>query len=146
MCSSLKQFATSLIGAFAITVGLSPIAIAHGSKEEKVTPVLKQAVPELPGKNVLMATVELEPGQASLPHLHPGSLFAYVLEGDVVSQLDGEPAITYHAGQAWYEAPRVHHLVTRNPSSTHRAVLMVWALSGEGDPIKRPLPESPEAH
>lgn len=132
--------------ACAAFAAMASAGIAHEAREEKVTPVMKQAVPELPGKQVLIATVELEPGQSSSPHLHPGSLFAYVLEGTVVSQLEGHPAVTYSAGQSWYEGPRIPHLVTRNPSTTHRTVLLVWALAGNGEPIKLPLPPSTTRH
>ncbi|WP_420994153.1 cupin domain-containing protein [Cupriavidus sp. 30B13] len=111
-----------------------------GAGEENVQPVMKQAIPEAAGKNVLMATVTFAPGQVSTPHTHPGSIFAYVLEGSVVSQLGGEPARTYAAGQSWYEPPGAQHLVARNASKTRPAKLLVFAIAGEGEPIKQPLP------
>jgi quercetin dioxygenase-like cupin family protein len=146
MRSSFAYASAPLIIAVALVAALPRVAIAHEAHEEKVTPVLKQALPELPGKVALIATVELGPGESASPHLHPGSLFAYVLEGEVVSQLEGMPAVAYSAGQGWYEPPRAHHLVTRNPSTTHRVVLLVWALAGEGEPIKSPLPPPQAAH
>ncbi|EHP37621.1 cupin [Cupriavidus basilensis OR16] len=112
-----------------------------GRAEETVQPLMKQPIPEAAGKNVLLATVTLAPGQASAPHVHPGSIFAYVLEGTVVSQLGGEPAKTYGKGQSWYEAPNARHLVTRNASKTTPARLLVFAIAGEGEPIKLPLPQ-----
>lgn len=116
-------------------------ANAHEGGEESVQPLMKQALPDVPGKNAMMATVTLAPGQSAAPHLHPGSIFAYVLEGQVVSQLEGQEAKTYSAGQSWYEPPRAHHLVTRNPSSTQPAKLLVWAIVAPQDPIKLPLPQ-----
>lgn len=70
---------------------LHPWAMAHDAAkdEEKVTPIQLQKLPDVPGKQVVMAVVSYEPGQASSPHLHSGSVFAYVLEGEVVSQLGG---------------------------------------------------------
>jgi quercetin dioxygenase-like cupin family protein len=107
---------------------------------EKVTPVMKQAIPEAAGKNVLIATVAYKPGQASEPHMHPGSIFAYVLEGHVTSQLEGSPAKTYGPGESWYEAPGAHHVVSRNASRTKPAKLLVFAVVGESDPVKLPIP------
>ncbi|KJK23948.1 cupin [Burkholderiaceae bacterium 16] len=121
-------------------------ALAHtpdgqpGKSEESVQPLMKQPIPEAAGKNVLLATVTLAPGQESEPHVHPGSIFAYVLEGTVVSQLGGEPERTYSKGQSWYEAPGARHLVTRNASKTKPARLLVFGIAAEGDPIKQPLP------
>lgn len=120
------------------------LVFAHDAPgEETVKPVMKQALSEAPGKNALLVTVSYAPGQASRPHLHPGSIFAYVLEGSVVSQLEGEAARTYTVGQSWYEPPRVHHLVSRNASKTRPAKLLVFAVTADGEPVKLPLDSSP---
>ncbi len=132
----------ALLLAGAAGLGFVHGALAHDAGEEKVQPLMKQAVSDAPGKNVMIATVTLAPGQSAAPHLHPGSIFAYVLEGSVVSQLEGQPPKTYAQGETWYEAPRVHHLVTRNASSTQPARLLVWAIVGDKEPIKLPLPAS----
>ena len=97
---------------------------SHGSGEDTVVPVQSQKLSDVPGKRVVMATLSYEPGGASAPHLHPGSVFAYVLQGVVVSQLEGQPPITYNAGESWYEAPNTPHLVTRNASQTRPAKLL----------------------
>jgi quercetin dioxygenase-like cupin family protein len=117
--------------------------VAHDVTEETITPVLMQALPEAPGKHVAMATVMFAPGQSSAPHVHPGSLFAYVVQGSVVSQLEGEPAKTYTKGQGWYEPPGVHHVLCRNASTMESATLLVWAIAGDNEPLKRALPAAP---
>lgn len=120
-----------------------PWAMAHdaGGGEEKVNPVQLQRLPDVPGKQVVMAVVGYEPGQASTPHLHSGSVFAYVLEGEVVSQLGGQPPVTHKAGESWYEPPRIAHLVSRNASTTRPAKLLAWLLMDEGGKVKEPLPK-----
>jgi quercetin dioxygenase-like cupin family protein len=107
---------------------------------ETIAPLMKQAIPEAPGKNVLMATVSYKPGQASEAHMHPGSIFAYVLEGHVTSRLEGAPAKTYGPGESWYEPPGAHHLVSKNASATKPAKLLVFAIAGDAEPIKQPIP------
>jgi len=89
----------------------------------------------------VMAVVSYEPGQASSPHVHSGSVFAYVLEGEVVSQLGGQPPVTYKAGESWYEPPRIAHLVSRNASTTRPAKLLAWLVMDEGGKVKEPLPK-----
>jgi len=117
-------------------------ALAHDpAAAETVRPILRQSLPDVPGKQATMLTVSYEPGQASAPHLHPGSVFAYVLEGSVVSQLEGAAVQTYTQGQSWYEPPRAHHLVSRNASDSQPAKLLVWLLGGEGEPLKQALPQ-----
>jgi quercetin dioxygenase-like cupin family protein len=132
--NSLKLTAAALMFA------LCGVVHAHDATEEKIHPVMRQAIPEAAGKNVLIATVSYTPGQASEAHMHPGSIFAYVLEGHVVSQLEGSPARTYGPGESWYEAPGAHHLVSRNASKTKPAKLLVFAIVGEQDPVKLPIP------
>lgn len=124
-----------------IAVLLNSPAFAHDSAagRESITPLQAQPLPDASGKQGLMAMVSFAPGQASAPHVHSGSIFAYVLEGEVVSQLAGQPAITYKQGESWYEAPRTPHLVARNASGTKSARLLVWALVDQGSPIREPL-------
>ena len=122
----------------AVTIACST-AWSHEADEETVTPLQRQKLPDVQGKQVILAVVAYEPGQASAPHRHAGSVFAYVLEGEVISQLEGQPPITYKAGQSWYEPPRVPHLVSRNASTTKPAKLLAWLLMDEGGQVKEPL-------
>jgi len=88
--------------------------------------------------------VDYAPGAASDPHVHPGSVFAYVLEGTVVSQLEGDEPTTYTKGQSWYESPKKPHVVSKNASKTEPAKLLVFLLSQEGESLKVPM-KSPDS-
>ena len=129
--------------------GVASSAFAHGpgtgDGEEKITILEQRTLPDAPGKTALVFTVEYAPGQQSIPHVHGGSVVAYVLEGAVISQLDGEPPVTYRAGQSWYETPRIGHLVSRNASNTKPAKLLVWILNEGDEPLLTPLPSSTDA-
>jgi quercetin dioxygenase-like cupin family protein len=116
-------------------------ALAHDGEHggEKRVLLQAKAMSDAPGKKGIMATVHYAPGQASIPHYHPGSVFAYVLEGEVVSQLDGGAPVTYKAGESWYEAPRTPHNTSRNASATKPATLLVWLLVSDGEEISVPL-------
>jgi quercetin dioxygenase-like cupin family protein len=131
----------SRIAAAALVFALCGAAHANDTGEEKIQLAMRQAIPEAAGKNVLVATVSYTPGQASEAHMHRGSVFAYVLEGHVVSQVEGSAAKTYGPGESWYEAPGSHHLISRNASKTKPAKLLVFALVGEQDPVKLPIPK-----
>ena len=117
----------------------TPAADAHDAGNEKVTPVLRMPLPDAPGKQMTLAVVAYEPGQASAAHLHPGSVFAYVLEGEIASQLDGQPERVFKAGESWYEPPRTPHLVSRNASAQKPAKLLAILLNDVGEPLKVPL-------
>jgi quercetin dioxygenase-like cupin family protein len=58
---------------------------------------------------------------------------AYVISGAIRSQLEGEPARVYHAGETWSEAPGAHHTVSENVSATEPAELLAVFLLDTGD-------------
>ncbi|WP_049242269.1 cupin domain-containing protein [Pseudomonas aeruginosa] len=120
-----------------LLAALPTLASAHVA--EKVETLHDQALAEFPGHRGLMLTVSFKPGQVSAPHVHPGSVFVYVLEGTVQTQLEGGPVETYTVGQSWYEPANVPHLLARNPDPMKPAKLLVWELLKEGDPILKPL-------
>lgn len=101
--------------------------------------IMRQPVPEAPGKLAVVATVDYAPGQASEPHRHLGSVFAVVSKGAVLSQVDDGPLRRYRAGEGWYEPPGARHRVSRNASATEPAQLVVFGLTGEHDPLKSPI-------
>jgi len=101
--------------------------------------LIQQNLPDIEGKVVTVLTVQYAPGTASDPHQHPGSAFGYVLEGAVVSQLEGEKSVTYIAGQSWYEPPGQAHLVLRNASREEPAKVIFFILTQEGEPLKSPV-------
>jgi quercetin dioxygenase-like cupin family protein len=68
-------------------------------------------------------------------------VFAYVLDGAVTSQLEGEAPVTYKAGDSWYEPPEAGHIVSRNASQTKPATLLVWLVAPEGRPVVNPIPQ-----
>ena len=134
-CRVVKQVLqwTALAGA-ALIMGQAP-ALA----EDSVSVLMNQPLADMAGKVATMLTVDYAPGAASDPHVHPGSVFAYVLEGTVVTQLEGEQPMTYTKGQSWYESPKKPHVVSRNASVTGPAKLLVLLLSQVGEALKVPV-------
>lgn len=124
---------TTLAGT-AIIIGQAPVLAG-----DSVSVLMKQPLADMAGKVATMLTVAYAPGAASDPHVHPGSVFAYVLEGTVVTQLEGEQPVTYTKGQSWYESPKKPHMVSRNASMTEPAKLLVLLLSQEGEALKLPV-------
>ncbi len=105
---------------------------------KKISVLFTQALSDPAGKEVRILTVDYPPGVTSAAHRHPGSIFAYVLEGDVLCQVEGQPLKTYHVGDIWYEYPQQLHQVSGNASSTKPAKLLVFFLTEAGKPIVLP--------
>jgi quercetin dioxygenase-like cupin family protein len=90
-----------------------------------------------PGKELLMLTVEYLPGGASLPHRHDAQVFVYVLQGELIMQVAGKPAVTLRPGGTFYENPNDVHLVSANASKTAPAKILVFIVKDRGAPVSR---------
>ncbi len=105
-----------------------------------VTPVMTQALPEYPGKEMLMITVEYPPGGADPVHRHDAHGFVYVLEGSIVMGVEGGKEVTLTPGQAFHEGPADVHTVGRNASKDKPAKFVVFLLKDAGKPALIPVP------
>jgi quercetin dioxygenase-like cupin family protein len=123
----------AIASALALLGAAAPAAAA-------VAPVMAKDLPNAPGMRMTALTVTYAPGEVSGPHRHAahGFLIAYVLQGAVVSQVEGEPERTYTAGQSWSEGPGAHHILSRNASATAPAAFLVVFVAPEGETLTTP--------
>jgi quercetin dioxygenase-like cupin family protein len=96
---------------------------------------------DYPGKEGRVIEVSYPPGAQDMVHRHDAHAFVYVLEGQIVMQLKGQPAVTLKAGQTFYEGPTDVHLVGRNASNTEPARFVVVLLKGREAPVLTPVKE-----
>jgi quercetin dioxygenase-like cupin family protein len=115
---------------------LSSIAYADPS-----APLMTRDLVGLPGKEAVVLTVEVGPGQGSKPHRHDANVFVYVLQGSLIMQVKGGPPVTLHPGDTYYENPTDIHIVSRNASQTEPAKFLVFIVKDKGTPITRPAAE-----
>ena len=108
----------------------------HGAPlRETVTVAADVPIPTLPGKLLVSHVDDYPPGASSAPHRHARSAFiyAYVLSGEIRSQVDGEPARIYRPGESWFESPGAHHRVSANASDTEPARLLAVLIVDAAD-------------
>ena len=108
------------------------------NKEAKVTPLFSKDLPEAPGKEGMMITVEYPPGSVDPIHRHNAHAFIYVLEGSIIMQLKGGQEVTLTPGQTFYEGPEDVHVVGRNASQTKPAKFVVFFVKDKGAPVLVP--------
>src|SRR5499433_658360 len=108
------------------------------AQQAKVTDLLSKDLPNLPGKEGLMITVEYPPGNVDPIHRHNANGFIYVLEGTIVMQVRGGKETTVTAGQTFYEGPEDVHVVGRNASKTEPAKFIVLLVKDKGAPVVVP--------
>ena len=56
----------------------------------------------VPVREVIQVRVDFDPGVAFGKHSHPGAEVAYVLEGTLEYQLEGQPPVTLKVGEALF--------------------------------------------
>ena len=122
-----------------LVILFSFIAGTLRAQEAKVTSLMSKDLPENPGKEMLMITVEHAPGGSSPIHRHNAHAMLYVLEGSVVMQVKGGKEVTLTPGQAFYEGPDDVHVVDRNASSTKPAKFVVFLIKDKGAPALVPV-------
>lgn len=113
----------------------APSTVRAAAPVETVTPTFTHDIPNVPGKSLIAALVTYPPGGASPAHTHAPSAFiyAYVLSGEIRSQVDGARVRIYRPGESWYEAPGAHHTVSENASRTKPAKLLAIFVVTSGD-------------
>ena len=118
----------------AIAIAIAIPSVAHGAGET-VTPQFERAITNIPGKSLVAVVVDYAPGGASPSHTHAKSafIFAYVLSGEIESQVNDGPKRVYRAGESFYETPGSSHRVSRNASSTQPAKLLAVFVVDTGD-------------
>ena len=102
---------------------------------QSIKAVADVPIPNVPGKRLVSRVIDYAPGEGTASHRHARSAFsyAYVLSGEVRSQVDDEPARVYRAGETSFEKPGAHHRVSENASATIAARLPAVIIVDEAE-------------
>ena len=87
----------------------------------------------LAGREVIQVRVDFDPGVAFGKHSHPGAEVAYVLEGSLEYQLEGEPPVTLKAGEALFIPAGTIH-AAKNVGAGNAAELATYIVE-KGRPL-----------
>ena len=87
----------------------------------------------IPGREVIQARVELDPGVSFPKHWHPGEEIIYVLEGLLEYQVEGKPPVTLKAGDVLFIPAGTIH-TAKNVGSGPGAELATYVVE-KGKPL-----------
>jgi quercetin dioxygenase-like cupin family protein len=117
--------------------------LAAGASPEPVSAkqVFQERLPNVPGKTLTGVLVTYAPGGKSSAHAHAGSVYAFVISGQIRSEnsVTG-PVRVYSAGEGFFEPPGSVHLVSENASDTEPASLLAIFVADDGAQLSRPAP------
>jgi quercetin dioxygenase-like cupin family protein len=78
---------------------------------------IQRAESSVPGREVIVNRVEIEPEARPIRHKHPGDEIIYVLDGAIEYMIDGEEPITVQAGEGLTVPAETVH-ATGTPTGT----------------------------
>ena len=94
---------------------------------------LQQHDLSIPGREVVQARADIDPGKAAPKHRHPGEEIVYVLEGQMQYQLEGKPPVTLKAGDVLFIPAGVPH-AAKNVGTDNAAELATYLVE-KGKPL-----------
>ena len=89
-----------------------------------------------PGKEVVSAIAEFQPGATVGPHTHPGEEAGYLMEGTLVFEIAGKPTVTLKAGDTFFVPSGVVHDATNK--GTSRTRVLATYIADKGKPLATP--------
>jgi|SRR6185436_6906610 quercetin dioxygenase-like cupin family protein len=90
-----------------------------------------------PNHEVVTAVAEFQPGATVGMHTHPGEEVGYVLEGSVLLEQQGKPAVTLKAGETFLIPSGTAHNATNK--GTVRARVLANYIVEKGKPLATPV-------
>ncbi len=123
-----------------LAVFIFTFGFATATHAQQVNTLFTKRLPEAPGKEIEVITVNYAPGAVDAIHRHHAHAVVYVLDGEVEMQVRGGTFRRLGPGQVFYESPDDVHTVSRNASKTRPAKFVVFFIKNEGAPILTPAP------
>lgn len=121
-----------------LLAALPLVMLASGALAQdgiKRTPLQKVEFPE--GYTTVTGIAEIQPGVSAGKHTHPGIETGYVLEGETVLSIDGEPERTMKAGESYTIPAGVPH-DAKAIGETPTKVLGIYVIE-RGKPLATPV-------
>jgi quercetin dioxygenase-like cupin family protein len=114
---------------------LAAVASSQPSAGFKRT-ILQQMDISVPGREAVTGIAEAAPGASAGRHTHPGEEVGYVLEGTLLVEIEGKPAMTLNAGQTFLIPNGAVHNATN--TGTGPARVLATYIVEKGKPLATP--------
>ena len=128
----MRQPSLALAAVFLFT---STCAIAQSASPIQRT-IITRADVSVPGREAVVAQVEIAPGALAGRHTHPGDEISYFLGGEGELLIDGQPPRRMKAGEAFVIPAGVVH-AARNPGTEPARLVGVYIVE-KGQPLATP--------
>ena len=127
-----KNFLASTIATVALAAFTIPGSALAQQAGIKRTDIQRHDL-SVPGREVVQARIDFDPGVAFGKHSHPGEEIIYVLEGSLEYQVEGKPPVTLKAGDVLFIPAGTIH-AAKNVGSSTAAELATYVVE-KGKPL-----------
>jgi quercetin dioxygenase-like cupin family protein len=132
---SMKK--TLTLGAIALALaGTAGVLVAQTPALQRT--VVGRADVSVPGREAVVARVEVQPGGKAGRHTHPGDEISYVTDGEITLLVDGQAPQVKKAGDSFVIPAGVVHDAHNNSSGVTKLV-GVYVVE-KGKPLASPAP------
>jgi quercetin dioxygenase-like cupin family protein len=113
-------------------------AVAQETKPQVTRAILERHDETgVPGREIVLGTAELSPGAEVPWHTHFGDEAGYVLKGDLILRIRGQPDRHLRAGEHFFNARGVAHSLYAAPGTAGGVALSTWVVD-KGKPLVKP--------
>jgi len=113
---------------------------ANAAPAAKETQVLERVVVNGTNREMGMGVSEFPPNAAKPRHMATGPEVCYVMKGEIILQVDGQPVQDIHAGGSFQIAANAIHVTKAGPDGA--TIIATW-ISTPGKPFNVPSPNLP---
>ena len=121
-----------------LLLGLACASAAMAQNSGLQRTLVGRADVSVPGREAVVARVEVAPGAKAGRHTHPGDEISYVLEGEATLLVDGQPPRIVKAGESFVVPAGVVH-DAHNDGSMPIKLVGVYVVE-KGQPLAKPAP------
>jgi quercetin dioxygenase-like cupin family protein len=118
---------------------LAVIGVLSGQNPAIKRTVVKTADVSVPGREAVIAKVEIATGGSSGRHTHPGDEISYVVAGEGEILMEGKPPLKVKEGDGFVVPGGTKH-DARNTGSQPLRLIAVYVVE-KGKPVATPAPE-----
>jgi quercetin dioxygenase-like cupin family protein len=129
-----SRIARAVLGLAAVAAAGALFAQASGLTRTMVG----KADVSVPGREAVVARVEVAPGAKAGRHTHPGDEISYVMEGEALLLVDGQPPKRVKAGESFVIPAGVVH-DAQNDTQAPIKLVGVYVVE-KGKPLATPAP------
>lgn len=132
------RYRTGAVLVIAAAIGLAAWQGVQAAEKEYITAAKTKTLVQEPlagveGKEVIIKHFAIPPEFVGGKHMHPASVYVYVLKGELTVETEGE-TLTFKAGEI-YPEPLHRSMVGKNLSTTDGLELLVFQIGDIGKPM-----------